>query len=156
LAAGTPSPLARFFSVSSGPAVALEARGVSSQHRLKGYPAIAPRPRGKERAMSQENRITGRQIAAARALTGVSRADLAARAGVSLDTLRRMEASGSAFPAGDTREAVRHALEDFGAVFIPEGEGLGGGVRLKFTRLDAKQIGRLEGEGGPARDDDVP
>lgn len=107
--------------------------------------------------MSQENQITGRQIAAARALAGVSRADLAARAGVSLDTLRRMEASGSAFPAADdTREAVRRALEEFGAVFIPEGEGLGGGVRLKFTRLDARQISRLEGEGGPAGDDDVP
>jgi hypothetical protein len=101
--------------------------------------------------------ITGRQIAAARALTGVSLADLARAAKLPPDTLKRMEASGSASPgASDSLRAVRRALEDFGAIFIFEGDGLGGGVRLKFTRLDAKQIGRLEGEGGPARNDDVP
>jgi hypothetical protein len=112
---------------------------------------------GKERAMSQQSQITGRQIAAARALTGISQADLSGKARVPLQHLKRMEASGSAFPAPcEELDAVRRALEDFGAVFVPEGDGLGGGVRLKFTRLDAKQIGRLEGEGGPARDDDVP
>jgi transcriptional regulator with XRE-family HTH domain len=101
--------------------------------------------------------ITGRQIAAARALAGVSESDLAEAAGVPLATLRRMEADGGSSPSpADQREAVRRALETFGAVFISEGDGLGGGVRLKFTRLDAKQIGRLEGEGGPARSDDVP
>jgi hypothetical protein len=29
-------------------------------------------------------------------------------------------------------------------------------VRLKFMRLDAKQIGRMEGEGGNVGEDDVP
>lgn len=107
--------------------------------------------------MVQKTEITGRQIAAARALTGISPNDLAAAAKLPLAMLKRMEASGSAFPnAGDRLEAVRKALEDFGAVFIPEGDGLGGGVRLKFTRLDVKQINRLESEGGPARSDDVP
>lgn len=107
--------------------------------------------------MPKQSQISGRQIAAARALTGISRSDLAAAAKLPLTTLRRMEASGSAFPnAGDRLQAVRKALEDFGAVFIPEGDGLGGGVRLKFTRLDVKQINRLESEGGPARSDDVP
>jgi hypothetical protein len=33
---------------------------------------------------------------------------------------------------------------------------MGAGVRLKFTRQDARQIGRLETEGGVARSDDVP
>ena len=33
---------------------------------------------------------------------------------------------------------------------------MGAGVRLKFTRQDVKQIGRLENEGGFARSDDVP
>jgi hypothetical protein len=107
--------------------------------------------------MPKQSQITGRQIAAARALTGVSRADLAAATKLPLTTLKRMETSGSAFPnVGERLQAVRKALEDFGAVFIPEGDGLGGGVRLKFTRLDVKQINRLEGEGGPARSDDVP
>lgn len=101
--------------------------------------------------------ITGRQIAAARALTGVNKSDLAEAAGVPLATLQRMEADGGFSPSpDDQRDAVRRALEAFGAVFIPESDGLGGGVRLKFTRQDAKQIARLEGEGGPARSDDVP
>ncbi len=107
--------------------------------------------------MDKVTNITGRQIAAARALTGVSQSDLANAAKLSLAALKRMEASGSASPGtSESLQAVRRALEEFGAVFIPEGDGLGGGVRLKFTRLDVKQIGRLESEGGPARSDDVP
>jgi hypothetical protein len=51
--------------------------------------------------------------------------------------------------------AVREALERFGVIFLFEEQGIGAGVRLKFTRLDTKQIGRLENEGGPAREDDV-
>jgi len=47
-------------------------------------------------------------------------------------------------------------LETFGAVVISEGDGMGAGVRLKFTRQDVKQLGRLESEGGFARSDDVP
>jgi hypothetical protein len=68
-----------------------------------------------------------------------------------------MEASGSAWlqPGGDL-EAVSRALEAFGAVFIPESDGIGAGVRLKFMRQDVRQIGRLEGEGGIVADDDVP
>ena len=47
-------------------------------------------------------------------------------------------------------------LENFGAVFLPEGDGFGAGVRLKFLRRDVRQIVRLEGEGGIVNDDDVP
>ena len=41
-------------------------------------------------------------------------------------------------------------------MFIPESDGIGAGVRLKFLRQDVKQIARLEGEGGLVGDDDVP
>jgi hypothetical protein len=101
--------------------------------------------------------ISGRQIAAGRALAGVSLADLAAAARVPPSSLKRMESEGSALPepAAD-REAVRRALEEFGVIFLPEENGDGAGVRLKFTRRDVKQLGRLEGEGGTVRDDDVP
>ena len=101
--------------------------------------------------------ITGRLIAAARVLTGIGQAQLANASGLSVAALIQMEASGSApiQPVEDA-EAVRRALEEFGAMFIPEGNGIGAGVRLKFLRQDAKQIGRLEGEGGLVRDDDVP
>jgi hypothetical protein len=41
-------------------------------------------------------------------------------------------------------------------VVIDEADGMGAGVRLKFTRQDVKQIDRLESEGGIVRSDDVP
>jgi hypothetical protein len=108
-------------------------------------------------AMSKGDQMTGRLIAAARILTGISPADLAEAANVTAATVVKMEAEGSALvqPA-DVAEAVRRALEGFGAQFIPEGDGMGAGVRLRFTRQDVRQIGRLEGEGGIVRDDDVP
>jgi hypothetical protein len=103
------------------------------------------------------SKISGRQIAAARALADISQQDLASRARIPFDDLLRLEAYGAALLPDDKHtEAIRNALESFGAVFVPEGHGLGAGVRLKFSRQDVKQISRLEGEGGPARDDDVP
>ena len=107
--------------------------------------------------MNAETRVTGRLIAAARALTGINIQDLAGSSGVPIETLSRMEASGSAWlQPGSDLEAVSRALEAFGAVFIPESDGIGAGVRLKFMRQDVRQIGRLEGEGGIVADDDVP
>ncbi len=101
--------------------------------------------------------MSGRIIAAARTLTGVSQDDLANAAGISTAELSRMEASDAALlPSGASTEAVMRALEQFGAVLLPEDDGMGAGVRLKFSRLDAKQIGRLEGEGGAVGYDDVP
>jgi hypothetical protein len=103
------------------------------------------------------SKISGRQIAAARALADISQQDLASRAKIPLPDLLRLEAYGAALLPDDKHtDAIRNALENFGAVFVPEGHGLGAGVRLKFSRQDVKQISRLESEGGPARDDDVP
>jgi transcriptional regulator with XRE-family HTH domain len=101
--------------------------------------------------------ITGRLIAAARALTGISQARLAEACGLPVRTLIEMESGGSAAPQSvDEADRVQRALEDFGAMFISEGDGMGAGVRLKFLRQDVKQIGRLEGEGGLVKEDDVP
>jgi hypothetical protein len=101
--------------------------------------------------------ITGRLISAARALVGVSQEDLAKASGFPLTILTQMEAEGSAIIASmRDAEAVRRALEGFGAVFIAEGDGFGAGVRLKFRRDDARQISRLETEGGIIGSDDVP
>lgn len=101
--------------------------------------------------------ITGRLIAAARALTGVSQSDLATAAGISVSRLAEFEAGGSApVQSKDEAEAVTRALETFGAMFILEDDGMGAGVRLRFLRQDVKQIGRLENEGGMVREDDVP
>jgi hypothetical protein len=102
-------------------------------------------------------RITGRLIAAARVLTGVSRDDVAHASGLPAETLKSIEASGSAWlESGEQADAVRRALEAFGVMFIPESDSLGAGVRLKFMRQDVRQISRLESEGGMVRDDDVP
>ena len=101
--------------------------------------------------------VSGRQIAAARALADISQKDLANRARIPLAELTRLEAYGAALLPEDAHtDAIRGALDSFGAIFVAEGNGLGAGVRLKFSRLDVKQISRLENEGGPAADDDVP
>jgi transcriptional regulator with XRE-family HTH domain len=107
--------------------------------------------------MSDSFQVTGRLIAAARALTSISQTDFAAAAGVSVDTLRRLEASGSSFlQSAPDIEAAKRGLDHFGVVVIAESDGMGAGVRLKFTRADVRQIGRLENEGGIAAADDAP
>jgi transcriptional regulator with XRE-family HTH domain len=107
--------------------------------------------------MAEKAIITGRLVAAARVLTGVSRSDLADASGISISRLSQIEAAGSAALQSEAdAQAVRRALENFGAMFVAEGDGFGAGVRLKFLRQDVKQIGRLEGEGGLVGSDDVP
>jgi len=99
--------------------------------------------------------ISGRLIAAARALTGIGQADFAHAAGISLEALSIMEAGGSALLRSDQdTEAVNRAFAHFGVIIIDESDGMGAGVRLKFTRQDAKRIARLEGEGGIVGSDD--
>jgi transcriptional regulator with XRE-family HTH domain len=107
--------------------------------------------------MSDEVRITGRVIAAARALAGVSKADFAAAAGLSVESLQKMEAAGSAWiqQGADAANVIR-GLDHLGVVLVNEGDGMGAGVRLKFTRQDARQITNLEGEGGIVGLDDAP
>lgn len=98
--------------------------------------------------------ITGPQCRAGRALVEITRAKLANRSHV--DELiieqfeRKIEMPG---PAAIT--ALQHALEELGAVFIPE-DGGGIGVRLKFSQSDTRRIARLESEGGIVASDDVP
>lgn len=103
-----------------------------------------------------EHPLTGRLVAAARALMGISQEELANAAGLDVENVRLMESNGAAWIPDHPSQALCRALEKFGVVVIREGDGLGAGVRLKFTRQDVGQIGRFEGEGGPARPDDVP
>jgi hypothetical protein len=101
--------------------------------------------------------MSGRLIAAAQALIGVSQADFAAAAGLPIEILRRLERNGSALiHTQRDAEAVSRALEHFGVLVIEESDGMGAGVRLKFTRQDVRQIARLEGEGGIIGSDDAP
>ena len=101
-------------------------------------------------------RLTGRLILAARGLVGVNRADLASASGISVETLKRMESNGGARLQSERETAaVSRELEQFGVIFIPEGDGMGAGVRLRFMRQDIRQISGLENEGGIAPEDDV-
>ena len=107
--------------------------------------------------MSGMIRISGRLIAAARALVGVSQADFAGACGLAVETLDRLEGGGSAWVSSEAdSEAVTRGMSHFGVMIVAEADGMGAGVRLKFTRADVRQIARLEGEGGTAGSDDAP
>ena len=79
--------------------------------------------------MSENDRLTGRQIAAARTLVGLSQTELATAAKISAPTLRRMESSeGEASGYANNVDAVQRALEAAGVEFT---NGDQPGVRLR-------------------------
>lgn len=98
--------------------------------------------------------ITGPQCKAARALTELSRERLSSFSGIDAGIIELFERKLET-PDNTVLEALQKALEDAGATFIPENGG-GIGVRLKFTRSEAKRISALESEGGIVAYDDVP
>lgn len=76
--------------------------------------------------------ISSAQMKAARALAGIDQRTLAERAGVSLPTIQRMEASdGVVRGVIDTLMKVITALEASGVDLIGEDSSGGRGVRLK-------------------------
>lgn len=74
--------------------------------------------------------ISSRQIRAARALLGWSQQELADRAILSLNAVKRLE-TGHGDPRMSTVMAVKGALEAAGVEFQPAAGGQGEGVRLK-------------------------
>jgi transcriptional regulator with XRE-family HTH domain len=83
--------------------------------------------------------ISAEQIKAARALLRMEQEDLARRSGVSVSTIRRLEAAGSeALVAQTTVGTVVKALEEAGVEFIHQG------VSLKTRAADSDALlGRL-------------
>lgn len=81
--------------------------------------------------------ITAQQMRAARALVGIDQKTLAERAGVSLPTIQRMEASdGVVRGVVDTLMKVIRAIEESGVELIGAEQastGGGRGVRLKSS-----------------------
>lgn len=73
--------------------------------------------------------ITPEQIRGARAMLGITQADLAKRAELSTTGLNNIE-SGSSDPKASTLKKIQAALEEAGAVFIDQ-NGHGPGVRLR-------------------------
>ena len=80
--------------------------------------------------------VTAGQLRAARGLIGWSQTDLATRAGLSLPTVKRVEADMGIRVSDDARLKLRRALEYAGIEFIDENGG-GPGVRLR-KRQQAK------------------
>jgi predicted transcriptional regulator len=74
--------------------------------------------------------LSSDQIRGARAVLRLSQAELAKAAGVSLETIKRLEAmDGELKVRLDTLTRIKDALEKAGVEFIPENGG-GPGVRL--------------------------
>jgi transcriptional regulator with XRE-family HTH domain len=74
--------------------------------------------------------ITIEQLRAARGLLGWSQSELAFRAGLSVPTVRRVEAGSGPRVSDEAREKLQQALEAAGIEFIEENSG-GAGVRFE-------------------------
>jgi hypothetical protein len=98
--------------------------------------------------------ITAPLARAARALVQWPRDHVARLAALDEAVLGAFE-TGTAQLADRDLDRLRHVLEEGGAVFLPEENGCGAGVRLKFAARDVRAINRLENEGGPVGTDDV-
>ena len=84
--------------------------------------------------------IAPRQIRAARALLGWTQQDLADKAILSLNAVKRIEAQQSD-PRVSTLAAIRAALEAGGAVFLSAEHGHGSGVRMRTDETSEKSSG---------------
>ncbi len=79
-------------------------------------------------------KISIRQVKAARALLAWSQDDLAQASGISVPTIARLEsADGDIGGRAATGEAIRAALEAAGVIFVAE-NGEGPGVRLRKAK----------------------
>jgi len=74
--------------------------------------------------------LTIEQLRAARGLLGWSQSKLAARAGLSLPTVKRVEGDLGPHVSDEARNKLQRALESAGVEFIDENGG-GPGVRLR-------------------------
>jgi len=74
--------------------------------------------------------ITTEQLRAARGLLGWSQSELAARAGLSLPTVKRLEGGFGPNVSDAARTKLQRAIEAAGVEFIDENGG-GPGVRLR-------------------------
>lgn len=78
--------------------------------------------------------LSSEQVRAARMLLRWEQRDLAERSGISLPTIKRLEAKPGSISAYDsTLSAIRTALEAAGVIFIDQ-NGEGPGVRLRKDR----------------------
>ena len=87
--------------------------------------------------------ITIEQIRAGRALLGWSQTQLAEQAGLSLPTVKRVEAGTGPHVSNEARMKLQHALEAGGVEFLPENGG-GVGCALGRERARGAHLGAYE------------
>ena len=75
--------------------------------------------------------VTTEQLRAARGLLGWSQSELAARAGLSLPTVKRLEGGFGPRVSDDAQAKLRQAIEAAGIEFIEEN---GGGLGVRFRK----------------------
>lgn len=91
--------------------------------------------------------LTNDLARAARAFTKVSRKTIAGDAGLTKDQVRDFE-RGVIDLEETEKERLLRSLEKYGALFIPEDETAGYGVRRKYQREKLMRLNTWEGEGG--------
>jgi transcriptional regulator with XRE-family HTH domain len=82
--------------------------------------------------------MTTEQLRAARGLLGWSQLELAARAGLSLPTVKRLEGGFGPRVSDDARAKLQRAIEAAGIEFIEE-NGTGEGVRFRKPRRSRRK-----------------
>jgi transcriptional regulator with XRE-family HTH domain len=106
-----------------------------------------PRASGDIPPMDDFDHITGRQLAAARALLGMGQVELAGRANVSAPTLRRMEASeGTVEGIRNNVASVVAVLEAAGITFLDGNYSGSGGPGVRLTQSTGASIDVQERE----------
>jgi hypothetical protein len=104
--------------------------------------------------MTEKHVFNSNLARAGRALVGISTWYIADETGIERKQIRKFERGIIALPE-EQQEAIKAVLIDHGALFLPDSNAGGYGVRLKFPSEKTRQIDRWEGEGGQAGEDDV-
>lgn len=97
--------------------------------------------------MDDEVFLTPDLARAARAFTKVSRGTIAKTAGLTGEEVKGFERARIDLST-EQKRALKASLEKYGALFIPEDEDAGYGVRRKHTREKLMRLNTWESEGG--------
>lgn len=97
--------------------------------------------------MTNEVFLTPDLARAARAFTKVSSKTIAQGAGLTREEVRNFE-RGKHGLDDEKLQALKESLEKYGALFLPEEETVGYGVRRKYPRERLMKLNTWEGEGG--------
>jgi transcriptional regulator with XRE-family HTH domain len=82
--------------------------------------------------------VTNEQLRAARALLGWSQTELALKAGLSVPTIKRLEAGFGPHVSDEARTRVQKTIETAGVKFIAENGG-GAGIRFRRAKKDDRR-----------------